>query len=377
MGQSEPALARPLAITACGVLSSIGIGFEAFTAALQAGHSGQQSVADLFSEELPSAQACTIPDFKVSTFLGTKGTSFFDRSTALVVVACGLALQHSDLVITDQNRDRIGIAVGTSTGSIKSISDYSRESLVQDRPYLVNPVLFPNTVMNCAAGQAAIWYGLKGVNATVSGGQLSSLQALRYATMIVRQGYADVLLVGGVEEFSPHTAWGFHHAGVLKDTDTLVGEGCAVFAVEDAMAVQASGRTALAEILACEVGVHPEADADRSLSEELARCIRRALDRSGVTPDQVWAVSKNLTGHPVLDRVEEEGLQLGLGHQPVHQLSIKRAVGECYSAAGALQLAALLALYATTPGSGGRIALVTSVGHDGAVGCAVIKEGQT
>ncbi|MEE3922501.1 hypothetical protein V2I01_41795 [Micromonospora sp. BRA006-A] len=75
--------------------------------------------------------------------------------------------------MTDDNRDRIGIVTGTTAGSVKSSVDYAAETFTQQPPYLVNPALFPNTVMNCAAGQSAIWYKLHGPNATVAGGPLA------------------------------------------------------------------------------------------------------------------------------------------------------------------------------------------------------------
>ncbi len=373
MGEREPVLAHRLAITGCGVVSPIGVGFQDFAEAVLEGRSGTSPVDGFFEESLPCELACFMPDFDVADYLGSKGTTFYDRTTALVVVACGLALQTSDLEVTDQTREQIGITIGSSMGSIKSISDYVRETLIQDRPYLVNPVLFPNTVMNCAAGQAAIWHRLKGVNATVSGGQLSSLLALRYAAMVLRQGYAQAVLVGGVEEFCPQLAWGFHHAAALADTDTLLGEGCCVFVVEEASAVLAVGRRSMAEILACEAETSGQATNGSALSEKLARCIERSLRRAGRQAEQVWAVAGSFNGASAFDRVELEGIARALGTVPPRLIRVKDLVGECYSAAGAFQLAALLASYRGTSAGQERLGLVTSVSPDGIVGCAVVR----
>jgi 3-oxoacyl-[acyl-carrier-protein] synthase II len=372
MGQPESVAARPLVITGCGVMSSIGTGLEDFGAGLAAQRSGRVSLDGLFDGPMPSESACMIPGFKASAFLGKKGTSSFDRITSFVVVTCGLALENSHLTVTDDNRDRIGITIGTSTGSLKSTSDYSRETLVQERPYLVNPMLFPSTILNCPAAQAAIWYSLKGVNATVSGGQLSSLMALRYASMVIRQGYVDVLLVGAVEEFTPHTAWGYQHAGVLDGTDTLVGEGCAVFVVEDPALAAASGRRPLAEILACEMGVYGE-PGDPCLPHGLAQCMQRALRRAGVSPEQVWAVAGCSTGERRLDAAEAEALRLVFSEPLPRPITTKPQIGECHSAAGAFQLAAVLSAFRAEPGDPAHVALVTSISHDGAAGCAVVK----
>lgn len=375
MGRSASELSGTVALTACSLLSPIGVGLDAFTDALRDHRSGRIDIAGRFDVPMPCAEACYIADFDVRAYLGKKGTSFFDRLTSLTIVACREALRERGLAVTDDNREQIGIVLGSAVGSIESIGAFTRETLIYDRPYLVNAILFPNTVMNCAAGQAAIWLMLKGVNATVSGGQTSGIHALRYAATAIRRRYADVLLVGGIEELSLQYAWGFHHSGLLAKATAPLGEGAAVFVMEDAAAVRAAGITPLAEVLACEVGAYGHLDRADGIARGLAHCIQRALARSGVSADEVWAVSGSFTGDADRDRIEEEGIGLALEHMPEHKLCVKEYIGECYSAAGAFQLAALLSLYRTLPGPGGRIALVTSIGHDGSVGCALIREG--
>jgi len=375
MAERTSSIATALAVTGCGVVSPIGIGFEAFMEAFDDGRSGQVALGDYFAEPLPQKTACYLASFEVRDFLGRKGTSFYDRLTALGMVACDLTLAHSDLVITDANREMVGVIVGTSTGSLKSASDYSRETMTQEHPHWVNPILFPNTILNSLAGQAAIRYGLKGVNATVAGGQLSSLMVLRYASMVIRQGRANALVVGGVEEFTPHNAWRLHHTGLLEGTNTLMGEGSAMFVVEATTAVRKAGRFPLAEILACEVIQCGQLDEPEGLAQHFAGCISRALDRAGVTPEQIWAVSSSETGNCLLDTIERGGLNLALPQPLAHQLRVKRQVGECDSAAGAFQLAALLALYRKCTDGNRRCSLVLSVGEDGSMGCAVVKGG--
>jgi 3-oxoacyl-[acyl-carrier-protein] synthase II len=287
-----------------------------------------------------------------------------------------MALQHSGLTLTDENRARVGVVLGTNVGSIKSIGDFMRDTLIHERPYLVNPMNFPNSVMNCAAGQSAIWHKLKGINATISAGRLAGLMALRYAGMTLRLGYADAVITGSVEEFCEQTAWAFHHTGRVDPArGAPLGEGCAVFTLENAEAVCAQGRKVLAEVLACEVGVYsPDIGGRARQAQGLAACIRRALSRAGVGARDVWAVSAHQFADAELEEVESHALELALdGHVPARQVIVGKSVGECFSAAGAFQLAALLALFGDAQGD--RVALVTSLAHSGAVGCADIREG--
>jgi 3-oxoacyl-[acyl-carrier-protein] synthase II len=306
-------------------------------------------------------------DFDIRATLGRKGTSSFDRATALAIVACGEALRDAGIEVSDANRARVGIVLGTTTGSLKSTMDYSRETLVQDRPYLVNPVLFPNTVMNCAAGQAAIWYGLRGLNATVAGGQLGFLHALRYALAALRRGHVDVLLVGAVEEFTPHTAWSAALTG-----EPTAGEGAAMFAVQRA----ADADERHADVLAVTTGFSPHlgpqagpGHTDLSRDEALTRCVRRALDRAGVGPADVWAVA-TADGHG--DRAQADAAIAAIGGEP-EILTVRTTLGDSPALSGALGLGAVLARCRQEPALAGRYAVITGRSRDGGVAAAVVR----
>jgi 3-oxoacyl-[acyl-carrier-protein] synthase II len=363
-----------LAITGWGIISPIGIGRDNFTRAFWEGDSG--------SKLLPVEQggaalehACYVADFDTAKFLGPRGTRSMDRTTGMAVAGVGMALEHSG-IDTAREASRVGVVLGTSTGSIKSIVDFTRETLVQERPYLVNPALFPNTVMNCAAGQSAIWHKLKGVNATISGGHLSALLALKYSSLTIRRGYSDVLLTGAVEEFCEPAAWAYRHTrSEATRNQRPLGEGCAVCVVEHPLAARARHRTIKAEILVCEVGVFPGVNGDAVLNQAdgLACCIGKALARASLRPGDVVAVSTCMRGITELDRAEEAGINMAFdGNPPARQFSVSELVGDCVSAAGMFQLSALLA-YFDRRGEDGCVAVMTCMGSDGHVGCALVR----
>ncbi|MEU3465602.1 beta-ketoacyl synthase N-terminal-like domain-containing protein [Streptomyces sp. NPDC006733] len=369
---ARPAGPLVLAITGFGVLSGAGIGARALADAVGSADAVTADVSEMFEEPLPRPDAHALVDFTVRDHLGRKGTSFFDRSTALSMVACKEALEDTDLEINDDNRARIGITLGTTAGSAKSTSDYSKDTFVQDRPYLVNPLLFPNAVMNCAAGQAGIWYGLQGANATIAGGPLAMLNVLRYSRNLIGCGYADALLTGSVEEFSPQSAWAVHYAQSIEGGDLPPGEGAAVFVVENAVAVRAAGRRPDAEVLAVEVGFFDRPGPDRAFTEGLATCLVRALERAGVTADQVTTVATAANGMTRLDEAEEAAVTAVLGSE-VPRLRVKESTGEAFSASGAFQLAALLARHRAEPARDGEISVITTRSAEGAAGAAVIR----
>jgi 3-oxoacyl-[acyl-carrier-protein] synthase II len=362
-----------VAVTGWSVLSSAGIGAPALAGHLEAagGYHPGRAVRGMYPEPLPAADGHALVDFDIRAHLGRRGTSFYDRATALAVVGCQEALREADLHVDDDNRTRVGVVLGTSVGSFKSTSDFSRETLVQDKPYLVNPVLFPNTVMNGAAGQAAIRFGLQGVNATVAGGPLAFLNAVRYATNAIKRGYADVMLTGAVEEYTPHRAWAVHHAGRAVPA----GEAAAVFVLSAAGTAAAGsaesaagGRRPEAEVLGVATAYGPGGEASGAAA--LEGVVRRLIRRCGVDPADVSTV---LTGEAdPADQREYEPAARALGHRP-RLIQVARLLGECDAAGAAVALAALLTMYRRGSLHRGTPSLLTSRSADGGVAAAIVR----
>src|SRR5579859_492866 len=351
-----------LAVTGWGVVSSVGIGTEDFSTAWRERRSGLRDVSGMYTEPLPVDKACAVTDFDVRAHLGRKGTGFFDRTTSLAVVTCGLALADAGLPASEDDRGGTGLVLGLTNGGVQAMSEFIREMYINDKPYLVNPLLFPYAVMNGAASATAIWHQLRGVNATLSGGQLAFLTVLRYAANKIRSGYVHTVLAGVVEEFSPQRAWASYHTRGSVEGRAPLGEGGAFFAVQSADAVREAGGVPQAEILAVEIGLYgPPGSTEDEPGAGLAECIGRALRTAGVDPGQVWAVSPSIAGSPARDEVERRGIRSALGGEPSVWLPVKELLGETYSAAGGLQLAALLAEYRADPAHDGRVSLVTSL----------------
>ncbi|WP_171059800.1 beta-ketoacyl synthase N-terminal-like domain-containing protein [Streptomyces montanus] len=393
---------KPLTVVSAGVVSGAGYGLAPLARLLdgntvpdRAGAPGEERGSDaaagldtagpdtagpdtagLDTADYPPRPVRPVPGFRLADHLGRKGIKYLDRLTGLSLVACKQALEAAGPGLGGPELSRTGVVLATNTGSIAGYTDLLYETLTLDKPYLIHPGKFSNSVMNCSAGQMAIRHGLRGLNATVAGGRSASLYAFRHARMTMAVGSADRLLVGGSEELSAPVAWAWHHAGTLRE-QAAVGEGCAVFVVAANPSAE-DRESALAELLACEVGYHNRAgSAGRApghggLTNGLAAAITRALDRSGVRPEDVDTVSLGATHHTGLERIEERAVRLALGREP-ERVRVTEVLGETYSAGGAMQLAALLARWQGAPGGTPRIGLVTSVGHDGNAGALVVR----
>lgn len=358
-------------VTGWSALTSAGVGVDALRkrldgaelAAMPVDHG--KDIGDLYDEPMPALTGHALADFSAREHLGRKGTGSYDRATGLAVVCCQEALRESGMTVDDDVRRRVGVVLGTSLGSFKSTSDYTAETLTQDKPYLVNPMLFPNTVMNCAAGQLAIRFGLRGPNVTIAGGPLAMLNVLRYADNALTRGYADVIIAGAVEELTPHRAWAAQLTG--KTQTVAVGEAAGMFVLAGQSTPDWAGARRSAQILAVATGYGPGGDdaAARALAGSVTRVVRAA----GVDPVDVAAV---FTGEDDdSDRRELGPAERSLGHRP-ERVMVKRLLGECDAASGAVSLAVLLAADDDLV-AGGGLSLITARGADGAVGAALVR----
>jgi len=310
-----------------------------------------------FAEPLP-APGHAVTGFDPVARLGRKGTSTYDRVTALTSVCCQEALEEAGTVVDDTTSPRIGVVLGTTLGSLKSSSDFERDTLVHARPYMVNPRLFPTGVMNFAAGQVAIRFGLRGVNATLAGGDVAFFNGLRYAATMLGHGRAEVMLTGAAEEFTPHRAWAAHLTG---GTAAPLGEGAAMFVLTRPDAPSWTGPDRWAHVRGVATGFGA---GDRS-GAALTGCVIRLLEETRTDPAVVTTV---LTGEATADDTTEYGpVAQALGQSP-RRMMVKRLLGECSAASAALALSFLLAADAD-PG----LTLLTARGRDGSVGAALVE----
>jgi 3-oxoacyl-[acyl-carrier-protein] synthase II len=337
------------------VTSPIGEG-ASFGAALRAGHSAVTE-PDQQRWPVPQPQAAVVPGFDVRAALGPKGTRSMDRATGLAVTTVGRLLDEAAGL---DRQSPIGLVLGTGTGSVQSMMDFTRDSFTGVKPFHVDPAQFPSTVMNCAAGQCAIWHGLRGPNTTIAGGRVAGLLALRYAQRLQRGGHVDTVLCGAVEEFSVQRSWLEWHSRGEQHRTRPLGEGCAVFLLE--RPELAAGQP-VAEVLAIDFGVHSGPDARPTLD----RCLRRVLATGAVSPSQVSTVALSVA-EPPLDAAELAAVHDALPGAVPSLLRVDEAIGDTTAASAAFQVVAALAV--TDPG---RCALVTSMDRDGGVGAALLR----
>ncbi|MFC1410106.1 beta-ketoacyl synthase N-terminal-like domain-containing protein [Streptacidiphilus sp. N1-12] len=340
-----------LTVTGWSAVSPYGLGRAAYTAGVR-DRRRTDTALDPARWQGPDARACLVPGFDVREVLGRKGTRAMNRVTGLAVTAVGALAD-----LGGEGADT-ALVLGTTTGSLQSMMDFTRDSLTGDRPFDVDPTAIPNSVMNCAAAQCAIWHRIEGPNTTLACGRPSGLLALAYARRLLVNGRASAALCGAAEEYTGARAWIEHHN--RDAAPALLGEGAAVLRVELGPA-EDGGRDSAVLALRSLLRL-PGA----STAELVGTVVRRALEQAGVTPGEVWAaVPSGLCAE------ETWALTEVCGDEALEQVPLtSELLGDTGAASASFQLASALALADRAPG---RIAVVTSVDGDGLVAAAVLR----
>jgi 3-oxoacyl-[acyl-carrier-protein] synthase II len=347
---------REVLITGIGILSPIGIGKNTFWNGLIKGDIGFSTIT-LFETSSFKVHIGGEVDFDPIEFLGKKGLRSLDRSTRLINTAAKLAIDDSTIDISDDNTHAVGVCIGTTFGSLHSISQFDREGLIEG-PRYVNPSHFPNTVINSPASQVSIRFKIKGFNTTISTGFCASLDALAYAADFIKLGRADAVLAGGVEEFCEETFLGFHNLGYLSGTDgsepvccpydarrngIILSEGAAILILEEKRFALNRGARILARFKGYGNSFDPSAGKNfRQDGTGLKNAILGTLKDAHLSPEQTDYICGSANSTRELDRMETAVIKEVFGYHAskIPVSSVKSMLGESFSASGALSLTA-------------------------------------
>lgn len=350
---------KRIVITGIGVLASNGIGKEKFWNALEEGISGIKTVTLFDMSTTRSKLAGEISNFDPQEILGKKGLRNLDRSTKLVNTAAKLAMDDANYHIENEDMsESTGVSLGSTMGSVWSISEFDKETL-REGPRAVNPALFPNTVINSPASQISIRFNIKGFNTTISTGFTSSTDAISYAVNMIKLYDYNVVLAGGVEELCEQTYKGFHKIGHLagsrpgkeevncpfdrRRNGIVMGEGAAILILEELEHAKNRGAKIYAEILG--YGTSFDVKSKNIYNPKATgaiEAVQYCLEDAGVSADAIdyiCACADSTLDCDVMEtRTAKSIFNSKAGSIPIS--SVKSMIGECFSASGAMSVAA-------------------------------------
>jgi 3-oxoacyl-[acyl-carrier-protein] synthase II len=343
-------------ITGLGVVSPIGIGKDAYWQNLCAGKSGFRLISLFDTAGLRLNTAGQISDLQSKEILGNINLMDLDRATILLSSAAKLALDDSGLKVSENNSKEIGVSVGTTFGSLYSISEFDKESF-REGPRYVNPSVFPSTVGNSAASRISIFFKIKGFNATVSTGMCAGLDAIDYARDALTLERVKIVLSGAVEALSPQIFLGFYKLNYLswiscpfdrRRSGIMLSEGSSVVVLEDPESVKKRKARIYAQILGTGSVFDPGKYYKYSpQGKGMREAMGLALKDAGLKPHDISCVFANANSTKDADLIETGAIKevFGKHARKLPVTAIKSTLGETYSASGGLSLvAAVMAL---------------------------------
>lgn len=401
---------RRVAVTGAGALAPITDAPAGLHAALCEGKSALKSIELFPLDGLQSRPAGEIRPFEPRDYLGDRNLRPVDRTARLLLVASQQALEESGWTAEMRAAREVGLVLGTMFCSVRTIAEFDRRA-VQLGPSYASPLDFANSVINAAAGQAAIWHDLRGINTTMTGGEASSLLALAYAMDLIRHGRAEALVAGGAEELCFESYLGHDRAGRLgqrpipfdaRRDGFALAEGAAALMLESVDGAAARGTRVLATLRGHGATFDPSAGEDETAAAEaVSRAVRLALEDAEVEPRDLDLLVLSANGSVRGDRVEVRGVAQVLGPRAadIPVAAPKAQLGEALGASGAFQALTALGVFAEglVPGVTGleetedgfplggvssttrrldrrpRLALLHAAGTDGQC-CAVVME---
>ena len=340
-----------IAVTGVGLVTPLGTGKEDFCKNLFSGACAIDTVRGFDTGSSASRLAAEVRGFSPRDFISVKNLRRMDKISQMAVAAARMALEDAGVAVTPENRDRIGILLGSAFGAT-DITVLLAEALLSRGASYVNPILVPNTVMNAPAGHASIELGFRGVNTTVTHFGVSAENAISYAVSEIRRGRADVMLAGGVDILSKFYYEALGRFRGLSPNDEgpegsrpfdlrrngfVAGEGCGLICLEPWDAACARGAKIYCEISGTGLGSSPSPPtAWPGDTDGIKRVLKRALQNAAIEPADVSAIMAAANGSPTLDDTEArayEEMFYADGHAPF-VTTVKGAAGESFSGGG-------------------------------------------
>ncbi len=354
-------------ITGMGVISPIGIGNEAFWAALSAGRGGVGPIRCFDASALPVRIAAEVIGFDPKQYVRPrKSLKVMSRDMQFAVAAAGMAAAQARFEQEVYDPQRVGVVMGADSirTEFNEIADAFRAAVVNGRfnydiwsgkgIWESYPLMFLKSLPNMLACHISIAHNACGPNNTIQQAEASSLLALGEATRVIERGAADAMFAGGASSRMHPYDWVrscisenlSHRNGESPEAPRpfdsgrdgqVRGEGTAVFFLESRQRADARGATVLARVLGCGAAFQASAARGTRDGSGLVRAITSALGDARLRPAEVGHVNAHGVGTFEDDPAEARALASVLPQAPV--TALKSYFGNAFAASGAIEMA--------------------------------------
>jgi 3-oxoacyl-[acyl-carrier-protein] synthase II len=346
-------LARRVVITGLGLLCAVGNSTAEVWPALLAGKNGVDRITGFDASTFACQIAAEVKSFDPLNFIEKKEIKKMGRFIHFALAASDEAMKMSQLQVTPENAERIGVHIGSGIGGFDVI-EREHTALMQGGPRKISPFFIPASIINLAAGHVSMRYGAKGPNEATATACTTSAHSVGDSFRIIQHNDADVMIAGGTEAaITPMGVGGFAAMRALstrnddpahasrpwdKDRDGFViGEGAGILIMEELEHARQRNAPILAEI----VGYGMSSDAYHMTQpapehEGGFRVMRNALRDAGLDASVVGYVNAHGTSTPIGDTLEAHAIRNLFGKKiPVS--STKSMTGHLLGGAGGLE----------------------------------------
>jgi len=349
---------KRVVVTGIGVVSSIGIGKEEFWQANLEGKSGIDLITSFDTKDYPSKIASQIKNFNPLQFMTPDFADRADRFSQLALASAKLALEDAKLNLDKIDKERMGVIIGSGLGGV-IFHEEQIITMINKGSKRANPIGVPKVSPNSSPAVISIYFKLEGINLAISTACSSGTNAIGCAFEFIKEGKADLVLAGGTEApLTPYTFASFCSLRVLskrnnhpqeasrpfdrKRDGCVLGEGSACLVLEELNHALKRSAHIYCEILSysCNCGAYhlvmPRQDA-----QDAARCMREAIKRANLKPEDIDYINAHGTSTPQNDRVETKAIKEVFAEYAykIPISSTKSMIGHTLGAAGAIEAA--------------------------------------
>ena len=348
-------------VTGMGIISPVGNTIDEFWQAIISGKSGIDYIKSFDTTNFETKFAAEIKDLDVNDYLDRKEARRMDKFCQYAVIASQCALDDSGLKLDQEDKERIGVIVGSGIGGMDTFEKEYRHYFDKG-PRKISPFFIPMMIPDIAPGHISIRFGLKGPNYSTISACASSSNAIGAAFRSIQYGEVDVMITGGSEAtVTPMGVGGFNAMKALStrnhepqkasrpfDADRdgfVIGEGGGILVLESEAHALNRGAKIYGEI----VGVGFTADAYHITApatdgDGARRAMGTALNDAGLTIEDVDYINAHGTSTPYNDKIETLAIKNLFGERAykIPISSTKSMIGHLLGASGSLELIATL-----------------------------------
>jgi 3-oxoacyl-[acyl-carrier-protein] synthase II len=357
---------RRVVVTGIGALTSLGSGAEHNWKNILDAKSGIRAIESFDVSDLPAKIAGSVQlgdgsgdTFNADDFVAAKDRRRMDDFIVFGLAAAEQAIADSGWTpSSDEDAWRTGVLIGSGIGGLSEISKGAIKVDAERTPRRLSPFFIPASLINLVSGHVSIRHGYKGPNHAVVTACSTGAHAIGDAARIIMWDDADVMIAGGAEAAICRVGIaGFCSARALstgfndtpekasrpydKDRDGFVmGEGAGVVVLEEYEHAKARGAKIYAEVVG--YGMSGDAHHITAPAEDgdgAFRCMKAALKRAQMSPEDIDYVNAHGTSTPLGDEIELRAVErLFEGNTSgMSMSSTKSAIGHLLGAAGAVE----------------------------------------